>query len=413
MFRNKKFGFYAVILCLTGLVYFFLCAGLEGGQLEVIRGRIAGADQNIELPMTVGAFLAVPTAALAGTFFLRRGIRQGLILFGGLAALGCIGLINARDIYWLFFASMALIRCACTALQMGVAALGVGWFIRCRGRALGLMTMGAPLFSAVGAGAVANFIQTRLGGDHRPFYLALAAVLALMALAVRFLLRDRPEDAGLYPDGDGYAPDEGPEPGPLTVGGVWKMGRTWLLLLAFGGYCVAAAGVMGVTHARFLAVGGQTVWVSATPWLSLGAILALPVSYCLGWISDKLGAPAAGAILGAGMLLGPAALWRMPAEGSIFWEIAWSVGAAFILGGLPTLLPCALAHVYGRGRYMAGARAVLPLLLLLSAAAPPLALAFIGGAWGESVCLGLLAAAALGLLFCLTLLGLSLRKKKS
>ena len=42
MFQNKKFGFYAVILCLTGLVYTFLCAGLEGGQIELFRGQLSG-----------------------------------------------------------------------------------------------------------------------------------------------------------------------------------------------------------------------------------------------------------------------------------------------------------------------------------------------------------------------------------
>ena len=177
MFQNRKFGFYTVILCLTGFVYMFLCACLEGGELELLRGQWSAAQ--LRPPVTAGAVLAVPTAYLCLSGYLRRGVRQGMILWGAAAALGCVGLANAAGLWWLLFLSLVLIRCACTALQLGVTVLCCQWFIRCRGRALGLATMGAPVFAAVGAASVADLVRTRLGNDGRPFYLALAALLAL------------------------------------------------------------------------------------------------------------------------------------------------------------------------------------------------------------------------------------------
>ena len=208
MFQNRKFGFYTVVLCLTGFVYTLLCACLEGGQLELVLGQWTPAQ--VRTPAAAGAFLAVPAAFVCLEGYRRRGVRQGMILWGAAAALGCVGLANAGGVYWLFFASLAVVRCACTALRIGVAVLCCQWSIRCRGRLLGLVTMGSPVFAAVGVGSVAGFIQAHMGGDAGPFYLTAAAALALMALAVRFLLRDAPEDAGLYPDGEGRAPDDGP-----------------------------------------------------------------------------------------------------------------------------------------------------------------------------------------------------------
>ena len=413
MFRNKKFGFYAVTLCLAGLLYTFLCAGLEGGQLEVIRGRIAGAEQDADFPMTLGAFLAAPAVALAMTAFLRMGVRQGLILCGGLAALGCIGLINARDAYWLFFLSMILTRCACTALRAGIAVLCARWFIRYRGRALGLVTMGAPLFSAVGAAAVANFIQTRLGGDHRPFYLAVAAALALLALAVRFLLRDTPEDAGLYPDGDGYAPEgesAQPEP-PLTAAQLFKSWRFWLTLAVTGAMAAAAAGCLGSLEAHLLAKGGESALLAqAGPWLALGAILAIPASYIFGWLCDRLGEvwtalPLLLAEAGCAYLL-----WTFPEEVDAATGAPLCLAAALLMGGVSTAAPALIARVCGRRQFLPVCRVLFPALLLLAALADQAA-GLPDGGQQDGLCAALIAVAAVGLLS-LPFLGHALAKDR-
>ena len=402
MFRNKKYALYIVVLCAAGFAYMFLCAGLEGGQLELARAAAGNSwdEARAALPMTVGALLAVPFSFAALTGYLRRGVRQGMIVWGAAAALGCVGLMNARDVYWLYFAATVLLRCACAGLEMGVAALGAAWSLRFRGRLLGLVTMGAPLFYAVGAPVIADFVGARLGGDWRPLYLAVAVALALLALAVRFLLRDRPEDAGLYPDGGGRAPaDAAEEDAPaLTIGKILSTKRTWLLLAVCGAYTTSAAGCMGAMEAWFTALGGEEVWTGAAPWLALGAIFAMPMSYIFGWLGDRLGAGGACIVLGAGLLVAPGAMWAMPQGGSVPLEIVWGLGVAVILGGVSTLLPCALAHAFGRRQYLAAGRVILPAALLAAALAP------LGAAWcvraglGRTVFLALAALAVLGLL---------------
>ena len=90
MFRNKKFGSYTVILCLAGIVYMFLCAGLAGGQLELLRADQTGgwSARQVELPLAVGGLLSVITAFACLTGYRRRGVRQGMIVWGAAAALG-------------------------------------------------------------------------------------------------------------------------------------------------------------------------------------------------------------------------------------------------------------------------------------------------------------------------------------
>lgn len=407
MFRNKKFGSYTVILCLAGIVYMFLCAGLAGGQLELLRADQTGgwSARQVELPLAVGGLLSVITAFACLTGYRRRGVRQGMIVWGAAAALGCVGLVNAAGMYWLFFASTVLLCCACTALQTGVAALCAAWFIRFRGRVTGVVMLGMPLFSAVGAPAVADLVRTRLAGDYRPLYLSVAAALALLALAVRFLLRDRPEDGGLYPDGDGRAPCSEPaeDQPPLTLGQTFRAKRTWLLLLSFGCYAAAAGGCMGSMEDRLLTLGGAEVWAGAAPWLALGAILALPASYAFGWLSDRLGVPGAGLLLGAGLCLAPAALWLMPYGGSVPMEILWALGTAAALGGVPTLLPCAVAHIFGRQQYLSAARVTVPAALLCAAAAPLPARYLLARGLGGAYYACLAALAVLGFLGCVLL----------
>ncbi len=406
MFQNRKFGFCAVVLCLTGFVYTLLCACLEGGQLELLRGGWSASA--LRAPVTVGTVLSVPAAYLCLEDFRRRGVRQGVIVWGAAAALGCVGLANAAGLYWLFFVSMALVRCACMALQLGMAMLCCQWFIRCRGRALGLVTMGVPVFSALGAAELAGFIQSRLDGDAGPFYLTIAVLLAALALAVRFLLRDRPEDTGLYPDGAAFAPEEEDGTEPPPIGQLLRGGRFWLVLAVTGALILTAAGCLGTVEARLLAkaAGGVTLLRHAAPWLALGAIFAIPASYIFGLLCDKLGElwtalPLFLAELGCAYLL-----WTFPKDVDMSTGVPLCLTLACLLGGVSTLVPSLAARAFGRRPLLTVCRALVPALVLLGAL-PGL----LGGGERAWLYAALMAVAAAGLI-CLPLLGRTLKKKE-
>ncbi|MDF1590472.1 MAG: MFS transporter [Desulfobacterales bacterium] len=75
----------------------------------------------------------------------------------------------------------------------------VNWFRRMRGRALGLLAMASPLGSSVLA-IVGQYIIERHGW-RSVFHVYAVAILALVAVPAAVMLRRRPEDMGLLPDG--------------------------------------------------------------------------------------------------------------------------------------------------------------------------------------------------------------------
>ena len=407
MFRNKKFGFYAVTLCLTGLAYTLVCAALETGLTGVVQRFVKSwSGQTTELPTLVGSFLAVPAAFLCGRAVVKSGPRQALLVCAAVAALGCAGLAAAGGIYPLFFVSAAAIRCACALIYICLAVLCAGWSIRYRGRIMGIVTLGAPLMGAVGAGTVTRLISGYLSGDYRPYFLGLAGALMLLALLDRFLLRDLPEEAGLYPGGAGRPPLSEPEDEqpPLTPKQICKDGRAWLLFVICGALAAVAAGCMGGMGARFLALGGEELWLSASRWLALGAILSIPASYIFGVIDDCAGSAVAVILLAAMELLCALALLMTPAAGSPLWGVALCAGGACLLGGPSTVIPCAIGRVYGRRQFAAAGAILLPAVLLPAAAAPVVTVQLIQAGLGRTACMALVGLAAIGLAAALLLI---------
>ncbi len=422
MFSNRKFTYYALTVCLTGLVYTFLCAALDEGTVRLVRAFATGwSAEEISLPMTVGRFAAVPLAVVCCRAIDRSGVRASLIVCTALAALGCLGLVcaNGLDVcggavsgrYGLFALSLALIPCACTLIRLSLAALCIQWFIRFRGRALAVVFLGGPLFSAVGAAALVNFVAVALGGDYRPFYLGAAVLLALLALIVRYLLRDRPEDAGLYPDGDGRAP-AGEGEGPAPPAKLARDGRLWLVLLAACALAFAAAGTLEFLEGRLLAKGGggPTLLNRAAPWLALGAILSIPAGYIAGWLGDRVSAAGTAALLGLADLAAIALLWRFPKEVDLITGLPLALTGAIVTGGTPVVLAACVGRVFGRTGAPRAGQLIYPAAVLAAALTGPVGAALGGGARARLYAV-LAAAACVGVLACLVLLAVDRKKR--
>ncbi len=420
MFTNKKFTVYALGLGLMALIYTFLAAAIHAGQtqlaLRLITPEAGGwSVRALTAPVTVGYFLAVPAAFLCARTMARSGIRQVLIIGSALAAAGCAAMMAANGldafggagIYAFYVLAQVLLSCGCVCVYAAVLCLTAMWFSRSLGRALGLVTLGGPLCAALGADWAAGLIVSRLGGDWRPVWAAFALALALLMPAARFLLRDTPEDTGLYPDGAGTPPDgeDDPEPAP-GLGKLMAGGRFWLVLAVAGALTLTAAGCLGTVEVRLMARGGAALPDRAAVWLALGAIFAIPVSYFFGWLCDRIGQvwpslPLLLAGLGCACLL-----WAFPEKIGPVAGILLALTVACMMGGVSTVVPALIARAFGRQGMLTACRALIPALALLYAL-PGL----LGS--GESTVLYavLMAAAAAGLIL-LPLLGHVLGKAR-
>lgn len=438
MLKNKKFARYAVSFCVLGILFMFMYSGLQNDQINIIQSFSAWSKTSTQQPLAVGNLVCIALTFVFGTCFIRFGVRKTLIPCIVIAALGCVGLVAANGLacagealtvsghavsdslvtgnYWLFWISLFAIRCCCMCLQMAGFQLASSWFVRYRGRVLGIISLGSPLFSVLCTSVMTSFISRHLGGDYRPFYIGIAIVLAAMAALTALLLRDRPEDVGLFPDGSDHTPvSESSGEEPLTVKQVLSMKKSWLMICNFGAYqfivitCMAslaawftylcvtnaevvAAGPLGTLFAELgglKGTGASTLFIGqATKWLSVGAILGIPMSFVFGWINDKLGTPAASLILGVTELCTVVGLMTqhsaVAATGScsVPMLILWGFGVGCMTGGCPALHPASISFAFGRRSYQSANRVIMAIQLIPSAVGASIMIALIDAGKG-------------------------------
>ena len=383
--KNSKFSAYAVMLCFLGILYMFLSSGLLNAQYDILRAFLTEAGGGwhglrLRLPILLGDLLGAAVLCLFGRACLARGIRRAMVPFLMACALGCVALAGANGLdvyggasagnYGLFVLAILLIRGTALCLPTAGFLLASQWCVRCRGRIMGIISMGCPLFLLIGSRGMIPFIAAELEADYRSYYLTAAAAILVLAVMTRAFLQDAPEEAELFPDGADHAPrseeDDEDEP-PLTPRQVLSLGRTWLLVAAFGAFQFVFTAAMYSAAARYVSLGGEALWSAAARWLTLGALLGIPMSYLFGLLDDKRGTVIASLLLGLTELITVLALWRMPPEGSIPLEVLWAFGVACMIGGVPVLRHAAIAFAFGRREYPAASPIILAIQAIPSA----------------------------------------------
>ncbi len=386
MFKNKKFAFYAVAFNILGIIFMFMYSGLQNDHYNIITAYSAWSASQIQLARTIAEFACIVLTFIYGTLFMKYGVRKTLIPCIMLCALGCVGITAANGLivnggvgnFLLFSISSFVLRCCCMCFQMAGFQLAANWFIKYRGRVLGIVTLGSPLFSVVGVGGMTNLIANNWNGDYRLFYIGISVILVAIAICTRFFLRDTPEEVGLYPDGADTAPksEAGDDNINLTVKQILSEKRAWLLIVSYGAFQFIINCCMSSMAARFMSLDpafqsgaspAPTVWLEATTWLSVGAILGIFMSYLFGWVDDKFGTIKASLLLGVTELIPVLMLMFMPEGGSIPMEIAWGFGVACMTGGVPTMHPCSVSYAYGRKEYQSANRIIMAIQLIPSA----------------------------------------------
>ncbi len=123
-----------------------------------------------------------------------------LILSAGLVGMSFIG--QAWQIYILFGVGRMI---AVGVLTMVVSVTVSNWFIRWRGRAMGITWLGPRIGSTLLPLFVQHIMRTQ---GWRASWSALGVLLFLVsAIPALIFLRRRPEDIGLWPDGKPFSPD--------------------------------------------------------------------------------------------------------------------------------------------------------------------------------------------------------------
>ena len=155
---------------------------------------------EISLGVTFGSLVGAAFAPLFGPLIDRYGGRR-FVVFGTAFMAVCLVLLSQMQSEWQFFLVYALGRGTASGLIGLAAGVTVSkWFVRRRGLAIGVMSLGTRMGFALMPIGAQLIIQV---SDWRMAALALAATVAVFGIlpSLRWLYA-RPEALGLLPDGE-------------------------------------------------------------------------------------------------------------------------------------------------------------------------------------------------------------------
>ena len=326
---------YGVLTVAFGVFFPFMAEALHLG-----RGLLASVAAAARL-------VSAALSPLIGPLVDRRGPRLVMAL-GVLSLAGGTAVLAAAGSAWHVMLGYGVV------MAFGSIALGdltgdatvARWFVRRRGRALAIATMGLSSAGIVIPLPVALLIE-RFG--WRAAWLALAAIVLVLGLAATALMRRRPEDYGLAPDGvalprAGHTARDTPT-NEISLGAraATRTPAFWLLVLSTN---LAGLGFFGVNLHLFSYITdrGMSAAVAATVVTYLYTLhtVAKPL---WGLIAERvhvrycIAACYAGGALGVLFLLGP---------GSMAWLVAFATVYGLTRGAQSFVTSLAWADYFGR-----------------------------------------------------------------
>jgi MFS family permease len=280
------------------------------------RGLVAGA-------FSFGFFISAFFAPFVGRMMDHRGPRLVVEIGVVLTALG-LGLAAFATEPWHFYLTLGfLVATGANFLGYGVQSqLIPRWFVRRRGLAIGIA------FSGVGIGSVVllPWLQTLIANDGwRSACIALAVITAVVLIPLNLLLRRRPQDVGLNPDGDAASANPQAVRAANVVDAEWaathwtlaravRTARFWWISVGYFGLLYVWYAVQ-VHQTKYLVEIGISP-VEAAWALGLVSLAGVPGSIIFGHVSDRIGREWAWAIGCLGFVLCCALLIAMESNAS-------------------------------------------------------------------------------------------------
>lgn len=340
----------------------------------------------VVLGLTALMFVQGIVSPMLGRALDVRSVRA-LMAVGSLACgLGFLGLSVATSLWQIAFLFSTLIAIGSHMFgPLATATLVANWFVRERGRALGVTAVGAS-FGGLVFPPVTTELMAAFG--WRGAATAFAALLAALAVPLWLMVVNRPEDIGLAVDGE---PPEVPEavapglgvpepassapqaPGPppqaeapqlLRSRNLW--GITAAIALAFCPVSVLLAHLVPYATDRGIEPGPAALLMSGYAAASMvGRLL-------FGWLSDRMDKRLALWIVLGLLALAWSGIVIAPGYGGLMLAC---VGMGFGVGGIMPLWGALTGACFGRAWFGRAMGTMNPLMLPFNLAGAPVAAA--------------------------------------
>ena len=336
------------IVAVTFLTHFISVGFLfysYGAVFKALAADFGGSRLGVGIGLTVTQVVTALFSPVLGRMLDRGSIRAVMASGAALMALGFVALSRVDTLFG-FYALLGSMVALGNAMMGGLpgSTLVSNWFIRRRGTALGIATIGISLSGFVMA-PVATFLTEAVG--WRNTFLFYSGLTALAIVPIWAVVVKRPEDLGLEPDG-AVVPEsaprvEAPVRRALRTRDVLRTANFWIIALVISGNFCANGAIL--TH---LIPHGTDIGYSpaeAAYVFSALAALATLGKPLFGWLTDHTSKR--GGLWLATSLQAIGVFGILNVEG--YWGlVATSAAFGLGMGGLVPLWGACLGAAFGR-----------------------------------------------------------------
>jgi OFA family oxalate/formate antiporter-like MFS transporter len=376
MKKSEKlfYGWYIVLMA-------FICNFLGTGTtfyifnafIEPLCGSRGWSRTDINMAPMLGYVVMIFGTLIYGTLVIKIGPRILMALGCVFSAASFILLGNSESIYvfYLFFALLYISNGAMSGIVANTAVNN--WFVRKRGNALGIAISGVSV-----AGVILPFAAMMILEKSSLFYAFLIIGIIILAVApfAWLIIRNRPEDMGLEPDGDKNCirADEGGGRDIAIVDATgeieviedtragfrhihWPVGKIvrekafWKIGFAYGLAMMGVVGVMFQLKPRFRDIGFDDG--DAMSMMAVTALIGAAGKYVWAMLCDRFSSIKVASIL---MILNAAGLALALVKNSHAAVISFIIIYGFAMGGVLSTTPVLIADLFGRESFASVAR---------------------------------------------------------
>ena len=168
-----------------------------GALTPPLRDQFGWSTASIGFAITIGTIAGAILTPAVGIILDRRGARELIVAGVAVLAAMMLSLAFIDDVWQLWLAWGVGRAIAVAVIETAVIVVIANWFIRDRGRAMGLTMVGTRSAMALMPAAIGIALAA---AGLREAFIALTLMILLIALLPPLIIRRRPEDIGLLPD---------------------------------------------------------------------------------------------------------------------------------------------------------------------------------------------------------------------
>jgi OFA family oxalate/formate antiporter-like MFS transporter len=376
--KNNSGIFYGWFIVAIAFIANFLSVGTSfyafNAFMEPLCDLRGWTRTDVNLALSIGMAFMLLGQIIFGTLVMRLGARKLMIFGSTVAGISFILLFRAQDLIHFYVLS------ACLTFGNGayggiVAGTAVNnWFVKSRGRAIGVASAGISLSGAI-LPFVAMLLILKSGMVNASFWIGM--VILFFGPVAWLVIRDWPEDHGMAPDGADLGDDleismrdtafdlkkeRTGLKGKLGFSGsgetsIWKLskliktGAFWKIGFAFPLVLAGVSSVMSQLKPRFSDIGFDDM--TAMKMMACTAFIGAIGKYVWGMLCDRFSSKKVVVILFGANCIG---LSLGLIHESMAAIIIFIILFGFAMGGLMSTFPIIIADFFGRISFPAVAR---------------------------------------------------------